>query len=137
MADARTKANEAEAGDDTPLLEWVAGAIGAALFATALVLTLHPATRPRQPPDVTARVEAVSRVAGGWLVAFKAQNAGGETAENVTVTATLEDGGEAVETRRAEIGFLPTHATRTAAIVFARDPQGLEIVLHPEGFELP
>jgi uncharacterized protein (TIGR02588 family) len=118
--------------DETPLLEWTVGVIGALLFAGALVVLVGEGMRARSPPDIVARVAEVRAQSGGWLLRLEAGNRGDEPAEDVTLLVS-----SGAEVREVRIDFIAPHATRVAGVVFSAQPHGDAVAILPQGFLEP
>lgn len=123
--------------EDTPLLEWIFGAIGLVLFAGALVVTVLNGLSQDEPPTITTRIEQAQPSAGRFRVEFEATNSGDETAAHVQLVATLKDGGAVVESRTVEIDFLPPHSSRRAGVLFDRSPEGLVVEIKAVSYQHP
>jgi len=122
----------AKARDDPPLLEWIAGAIGALAFAAMLVVLVSTGVRGGQaPPDIVATIGDIRTVEGGYVAEFTARNRGDVTAADVEVVATLANGTE----RRASFDYLSPHSERHGGFFFEDDPLGMQ--LHAEGYRDP
>jgi uncharacterized protein (TIGR02588 family) len=138
MSETRRKTTNAKEDGATPLLEWIAGAVGVVLFAGALAVLAYEGISPKTPPAIEARVVETREQPGGWLVAFEAENSGDEPAEVVTFIVTLGGGkGSAVAEREVTIDFIGPHSVRRAGIFFATDPTGRDILIEPQGYLEP
>ncbi|MDZ4761448.1 MAG: hypothetical protein SGJ21_10285 [Alphaproteobacteria bacterium] len=125
------------ADEETPLLEWIAGLLGAALFLGALAVTIANGFEQGAPPEISVQAGQVFMQRQGFLVEFEAANSGDATAAAVHFRATLRDGAQIVETREVEIDFLPPHSVRSGGVIFARDPDGLQVTIEPVGYQDP
>ncbi len=124
--------------DETPLLEWSVGALGAALFVAILVVLIsHAATGADAPPDVRTRVERIAPVTDGYLVMFVALNEGDVTAASLRMIATLETPSGAREQHEVTLDYLPPHSERRAGFVFAEDPRAGTLTIAADGFTDP
>lgn len=117
---------------DTPLLEWIVGALGAVIFAAILAVLISNGLGGDAPPSVVARVERIVPVEGGYAVEISARNAGDTTAADVEIKA--ESGSE---TRTARFDYLPPHSERRGGVFFEHDPRGGELQLRAEGWQAP
>lgn len=137
MPKAARKPDATDNDADTPLLEWIFGAIGLALFAGALAITILNGLGPDEPPAISVTVEAPQPTREGFRVEFEARNGGDETAALVRLVATVKDGAAIVETQTVEIDFLPPHASRRAGVFLQRDPAGLNVAIRAVSYQHP
>lgn len=107
-----------------PVLEWIVAALGGALvLGTLLFMTWDAVRGDRSPPDIMVTVDSVVVRQSGYLVTIRAHNAGGTTAENVTVEGVLALAGDSTETASAVLDYLPAHSTRGGGLFFLHDPR--------------
>jgi uncharacterized protein (TIGR02588 family) len=132
----RAKGKE-EAEGSTPLLEWIAGAIGAVLFLAALAVLAAEGLATKAPPAIGARVVETHTQAGGWLVVFEAKNTGDQPAESVKFVLSLGNGEGAGERREMVIDFIGPRSSRRAGVFFTSDPGGRELHIEPQGYLEP
>jgi len=125
------------AAGETPLLEWVAGGIGAVLFLGCLSIMVWNALTPRSLPSLSASVGQVTQQANGFTAEFTLHNSGRSTAANVTVLATLKQGSEEVEQHEAMIDFVPPLSERKGGIFFKHDPRSGELTIEAQGYSDP
>ena len=119
-------------------LEWSVFAVSLALIIAAVaVLLLHASRDADSPPQFVIRIGETTREGAGYRVPVMIQNRGDETAAEVKVEVALRDGKEINERADFTLAFLPRHATREGAVVFARDPRCCEIVARAVGYEKP
>lgn len=123
--------------DDTPLLEWIAGGVGALLFAGAIGVTLANGFAASKPPTILASVDEAEPVGGRFRVEFEAVNSGDETAAAVHFEAVIREGETVIETREAEIDFLPPHSQKRAGMFFDNDPTGRSVNVTAVGYQHP
>ena len=104
-------------------LEW-------SVFAVALLLVLATVgylvrealtTQVDAPPDLVVTLGQPTRTAGGHRVPVQVENRGGETAEQVQVTVSLE-GSEGSEDAALMIPYLPRESRRSGWVTFQGDP---------------
>ncbi|MGQ3136741.1 TIGR02588 family protein [Phenylobacterium sp.] len=133
------KANPTQpALESTSPLEWVIAAIGGLLVVAAIAyMVVFAAAEPKRPPTVTLSVTSVTTTPGGYLVSFRAANAGGATAAGLQVSGELREGGAVVETSAVTIDYLPQQSEREGGLVFTRDPEDLTLSLRVEGYSEP
>lgn len=113
-----------KARDETPLLEWIVGGLGAMVFAAMLVVLVGVGVRGGDaPPDIVVRIDDVRAVASGYVAEFTARNEGDETAAAVEIVASLADGTE----RRASFDYLSPHSERRGGFFFETEPVGVRV----------
>ena len=122
---------------DTPLLEWVFGAIGLLLFIGALGVTLSNATGPREPPSISIHAEAFTISGGLFRVGYSALNSGDETAAGVHLVARLLSGEQVIEQQDAKIDLLPGGSSAEGGIFFKHDPSNLVTEIVPVSYQDP
>lgn len=104
-------------------LEWGVAALGAAItIAVFAVLGYEAATFEEGPPVLVARVLTVSKLEGGHVVQFEAQNLGDSTAAEVVVRATLKAGEQTIEEAEATLDYVARKSRRKGGLIFRRDP---------------
>jgi uncharacterized protein (TIGR02588 family) len=119
--------------------EWVAAGIGGALVVAALgfmvyeaaTLTAHPT------PRLAIRIDTVVAYPAGYIVEFRAINAGDATAASVLVQGELRSDTGVVERSEAMVDFVPARSWRQAGRVFKNDPRGYRMDVRPVGFDRP
>lgn len=112
-------------------LEWVVGALGAAITLGVFgTLAYEAATFEDGPPILVAHFRDVSRTEGGYVARFEVENRGFSTAADVTVRATLKDGDRVIEESDATLDYVARKSRREGGVVLRRDPATatLEIV---------
>jgi uncharacterized protein (TIGR02588 family) len=122
----------------TPALEWLLGAIGAALLLAAVALLVRDGlNRTQRPGVVEARVLDVARAGTAFVVRFELRNSGDETLSNLRVTARLADGDSVIETASTTIDYLPAHSTHAGGFYLRHDPDRYTLAIAPEGYQVP
>lgn len=121
-AAATAAANRERKKDDPHPIEWVAGAISAALVLAVLgYLCFRSLSGDGRPPDFVARVVSVEPAGDLFHVTVSVANTGDETAAGVIVEAALD--GEAGDERgEIEFDYVPAGSTRRGSFVFRHDP---------------
>lgn len=123
--------------DDTPILEWVVGGLGALLFAAVLGVLVKAGFDVRDaPPVIVLRVDEIVATDRAYVVQFVARNEGAVTAADVEIVARLGKGAE-MEERRARIDYLPPHSERRGGLLFTRDPREAPLTLSADGYADP
>jgi uncharacterized protein (TIGR02588 family) len=124
---------------DTPLLEWIAAAVGllVLLFTGAVIGREAVGGGWSDPPQVEIAVQEVTQAGSGFLVRFAAVNRGGGTAAALTVEGQLMRGGQPVETSTATIDYAPGRGRAEGGLYFRNDPRGAELVVRATGYQRP
>jgi uncharacterized protein (TIGR02588 family) len=121
-----------------PPWEWAFGIVGFMLVAATVVfLAYHAIVGEGGPPDIALRVETVTALESGYLVAFSATNSGGLAAGSVTVQGQLRSDSATLETSEMTFQYLPARSERKGGLYFSRDPRRHTIVLSARGYEKP
>jgi len=121
-----------------PVAEWIVAALGAVLVAGTIgYLVWLPASRDEAPPDVRVVAGAVVALQDGWLVKFRAANAGGQAAAGVLVEGELAGQDGPIETSEATVDYLPPGSEREGGLFFSRDPRRHEVRLRAKGYVDP
>ncbi|HVG44216.1 MAG TPA: hypothetical protein VM890_05775 [Longimicrobium sp.] len=122
----------------TSPLEW-----GVAAFSLVLVLSvagflLRDAFRsPPSPPRITIEVDSVVRAGTGYLVEFRALNAGRTTAAGLEVEGEILADTGSVETTQVTIDYVPAKGKTAAGLFFANDPRRHRLEIRPKGYDRP
>ena len=124
------------AAPDTPVLEWIAAAIGALLTLGVLGYSAwEGVSDPRAPPDLSASAEAATPGRSGFVTPIVVRNASFATAANVEVIARLNVGGRPSDPPCA-FAYVPGAARRAGRDLPERSAAG-RISVEIEGFEAP
>lgn len=117
----------------SPLLEWIASAIGLALILGVMAVIARDAFNGSadMAPDIEVVARAPEQVGGRWLVRFEAHNRSPVTAAQVTIEGALPGG----ETSTAVIDYIPGRSTRGGGLIFSQEPNGVR--LRPLGYQDP
>lgn len=134
------------AGDDKPerkgrevgRLEWVVGALGAAIVAAVLgVLGYEAAIYEDGPPALVATVISVTATEGGHVVRFRTENRGASTAAEVVVRARLKRGDEVLEEAETTLDYVARKSDREAGVIFRADPRSAELEILAVAYRKP
>jgi uncharacterized protein (TIGR02588 family) len=121
-----------------PVTEWVVAALGAALVAaTIFYLVWLALSRDDAPPDVQVVAGGVHALANGYVVEFRAVNAGGQAAAGLLVEGELSGPQGTVETAEATVDYLPPRSERAGGLIFKEDPRRHELRLSAKGYVDP
>ncbi|MEO3432399.1 hypothetical protein [Inquilinus sp. CAU 1745] len=126
-------------GKVKPALEWFAAGVGLALtLALVGFLFWEAFQKPGQvPPDVTAELEMVTEVEGGFVAEIVARNRAPTTAAAVMVSAELKDGEETIATGEITFDYIPGRSLNRGGLFFDRDPRQYELELRVMGYTEP
>jgi uncharacterized protein (TIGR02588 family) len=118
--------------------EWVAAAVSTLLVLAVVGYLLYDAVaRPRTPPALTVRADTVLKADGLWLVRFRAENRGHETAAGVKVQGELMEGERMVEASEAVLDYVPGESVRRGGLFFRADPRAYRLELRAHGYQEP
>lgn len=126
------------AREGTPLLEWIAAALGALITLALLgfIAWEGVAGSREAPAAVTLEATALHRTPGGYTVEVTARNRTDKTAAAVRFEGALGPQG-AVEKSEATFSYVPGQSERKAALVFSEDPRRHGLTLRVTGYEEP
>lgn len=135
---ARKPANPSPGAQGTPLLEWIAGAVGLTLVLLTLGVIGHEALMgDSSPPSIAVAAREVHAVKGGWLLEIDVINEGGSPAAGVAVEGELAAAGQPPETAEATFDYVPDHSRRRGGLFFSHDPRTGPLTLRAKGFTEP
>ena len=118
-------------------LEWAVFAAGLALVCGVLgFLAYDGATAGDRPAQFQIELGRPEQRGDGFHVPVRVKNAGGETAEGVTVEVLLEGAG-ATERGEFVVAFIPRGGTREASVTFHTDPGAGHLRARVLGYEKP
>ncbi|MDP2213449.1 hypothetical protein [Phenylobacterium sp.] len=100
-------------------------------------MVMFAVTTPERPPAVTLSVTSVTTTPGGYLVSFRAANAGGETAAGLQVSGELRQGETLIETSDMTIDYLPQRSERRGGLFFSANPADHQLSLRAHGYSEP
>jgi uncharacterized protein (TIGR02588 family) len=121
-----------------PVAEWIVAALGAMLVAGTIGYLVWLATsRDETPPDVRVVADGVIALQDGWLVKFRAANAGAQAAAELLVEGELIGPDGAIESSEATVDYLPPRSEREGGLFFSRDPRQHEVRLRAKGYVDP
>jgi uncharacterized protein (TIGR02588 family) len=121
-----------------PSLEWIAFAVGL-LAAIAIVglLVWDVIEQDGSPPAVHVEAGPVRPYPGGFAVEIAVSNKAGAAAARVEIEGVLRQSGQAVETSRTIIDYVPGHSARRAGLFFTHDPRRFDLQLRALGYAQP
>ena len=121
----------------TPVLEWVAAAVGLVVLVATIGFVGSEALRPDDtPPQIVVERLGIEVTPSGYLVRVRAINRGGSPAAQVLVEGELKGEGE-IQTAEASFDFIADHSSREGGLVFEGDPRRGELTLRAKGYAAP
>jgi uncharacterized protein (TIGR02588 family) len=124
--------------ETTPLLEWILGGLGVALFAWAVgFLVLEGWRGHDRPGGVEIRVEEIVPTDDAYIVRYEAQNEGTQTLVDVHISAVVLDATSEIERAEAVIDFLPGQSLRRGGFYLREDPRKYQLEIRVEGYQEP
>ena len=122
----------------TPILEWIIAAIGLALVLFSIgYISYYFATSEGRPPDLIVKVESIKQISQGYLVEFKVENVGDETASNVTIEGSLKNEGENTETKTTRIDYVASRSEKRGGLLYSKKPDKENLKISALGYEVP
>jgi uncharacterized protein (TIGR02588 family) len=123
----------------TPLLEWLAAAVGALLAAGLVAFLVADAVDGDQaaPPLLVVTAESLHAEGGMHVVKLKVANRSSRAASSVQVEGELMAGDAPIDSAQATVDFVPGRSTRQAGLIFREDPRRFRLEVRAVGFELP
>lgn len=118
----------------TPLLEWVAAALGLAIAIALIGIIARDAVAGDDGdlPILAARVEGIEAMPGGQVLRVVVTNDSAGTAAGVEI-----EGRAGEEISSASIDYVPGHGQARAALVFKRASPASGATVRVTGFQLP
>ncbi len=108
----------------TPLLEWIAAAVGLVLILAVLgVIAAEVLRGDQSEPRFEVRTLAVEPAGDGYRVHIAVTNRGDKPAAAVVVAGVLTGPGGETETAEATFDFLADHSRREGGLFFQNDPR--------------
>lgn len=122
----------------TPMLEWVAAALGLSIvLATLASLAWQTVRRDDATPVLEVAVERIAVTSAGYVVEIEVRNRSGATAAGVEIESTLTTAGAAPVSSRLTVDFVPAHSARRAGLLIERDPRNGRLELRVLGYVEP
>jgi len=119
-------------------LEWAVAAVGVALVAALIGYLGYVAWRgDEQPPRIALRVVDIERAGEHWLLRFRAENEGGQTAADLRIVAELFRGREVIETGEVTLQYLPAGGRGEGGFFFRENPRQHRVRLSPVSYRTP
>lgn len=107
----------------------VLGSVGFMLYEVVAV--------PATPPEIEVLTDSIGEGIGGYRVHVSARNHGGKTVASLLVEGELADAGGTLETAEVVLDYVPAGGTRSATLLFARDPRAHSLEVRARGYDTP
>lgn len=119
---------------NTPVLEWIAAAVGLVLILSVIAVIGNEAMRAQESslPAITVRPLRVEQGPAGFVLEFEAVNLSGGTAAAVTI-----EGKAGAETSTATIDYVPGHGSVKGGLFFGKQDPRAGVELRATGFQTP
>ena len=119
-------------------LEWIVGALGAAIVVAVLgVLSYEALTYHEGAPALVVKVIDVTPTEGGYVVRFNTENRGPSTAAEVVVAATLTEGDRVLERAETTLDYIARKSDRSAGVILRRDPASAKLEIAATSYRKP
>ena len=115
----------------------VAGAGLVLVLAVAGYLAYQSFTAGTAPPDVVVDVQQTEINGKDWVVTFKANNKGSETAAAVVIHGELRENDMVVETAQVTLDYVPANSTREGGLFFTKNPANYVLHVRALGYMKP
>jgi uncharacterized protein (TIGR02588 family) len=133
----RDQADQAKSHPSTPLLEWIAAGLGAAVAIFIVgYLAWDGLTSANAPADLVIRVDAVEAATAGFRVDLTVTNLGSETAAEAKVEVTATSDGEQ-EAGEITFDYVPGHSSRRGSLMFQNRPDRATLAARVLGYREP
>ena len=129
----------AQSKDRPAPLEWIAAAIGLAIFVTLFGTIFVQAGRNDRASvaDLIVEKREVIATPGGAHVALDVANSSDKTAAAVVVQGRLLDGVREVASSEVTIDYVPARSRVRAALIFSESPTGRRVDVRALGYRVP
>lgn len=107
-----------------PVLQWIAAGLGVVVTLAVIGVVVWEAMQPARPPDLSARIVAVTSSPHGRVAEVKVSNRGLETAAAVEIEGRLGE-----ETSTATLDYVPGQGEAEAFLRFDGDPRAAELTV--------
>lgn len=119
-------------------LEWLVFGISLVLVVLTFAYLLRETiTTNETPPDIVVMLGTPRSGSGGFMVPVVTTNRGGQTAEDVQITVTLDVPDGSSEESVILIPFLPRESKREGWAIFRSDPRSGALRVGGIGFQSP
>ena len=137
-AEQRHHGSKATPGKKPHPIEWLLGALSAALVLAMIGFTLYRAiSATTETPDLDVVVERIEAASGRFRVGFRVDNRGDATAATVKIEGQLKRGDETIETSETTLDYVPAHSTRRGGLLFNHDPSRFVVRLEARSYQEP
>jgi uncharacterized protein (TIGR02588 family) len=119
--------------------EWVAAAIGAALVIAVIGFLTYRAIVARADPypRLSVSVDSIIGYGDGYIVEFRAENAGGAPVADLLVQGRISSDTGVVEESEVTIDFVPPESSQRGGLLFTKDPRAYRLEVRPAGYDRP
>lgn len=123
----------------TPILEWIAAAIGLLLTLAMLGFIGWQAWRStgEEFPAIKLQVQRIVPATDGWIVEIVALNLSAATAAAVQIEGELTDGEHLVATSQATLDYIPGNSEQRGGLFFREDPRAHVLKVRALGYAKP
>ena len=129
----------AERKDRPAPLEWIAAALGLAIFVTLFATIFVQAGRGDRAavPDLIVEHRGIVATPGGTHVAFDVLNRSDKTAAAVVINGRLLEGAREVASSEVTIDYVPARSRVGAGLKFGESPTGRRVDVRAVGYREP
>jgi uncharacterized protein (TIGR02588 family) len=121
-----------------PLVEWVIGAVSAAIFVGTIGFLLYEVLQPGpDAPQLTVTVLRVHESNGSYVVDVSVRNSSRAAAADVHIAGVVPSQGGGSVRGEARIDYVPGLSTRRATLVFSGVDPGKDPPVQVVGYTRP
>jgi uncharacterized protein (TIGR02588 family) len=123
----------------TPVLEWIAAAIGLILTLAMLGFIGWQAWKStgEELPAIEVRIQRIVPAAGGFVAEFAAANLSPATAAAVQIEGELREGERVVATSQVTLDYVPGNSEQRGGLFFRENPQAYGFEVRALGYAKP
>ncbi|MCZ0962365.1 TIGR02588 family protein [Paracoccus benzoatiresistens] len=123
----------------TPILEWIAAAIGLLLTLAMLGFISWQAWRStgEELPAIKVQVQRIVPAADGWVVEIAALNLSAATGAAVQIEGELKQGERVVATSQVTLDYVPGNSEQRGGLFFREDPRAHVLEVRALGYAKP
>ena len=129
----------AQSKDRPAPLEWIAAAIGLAIFVTLFgTIFVQAGSGDRDPiSDLIVEQRGLIATPSGTHVTLEVLNRSDKTAAAVLIKGRLLDGVREVASSEVTIDYVPARSRVRAALIFSESPTGRRVDVRALGYRVP
>ena len=125
-------------GQDIPIVEWAAAALGLIIVLAAIASLLFQAIRGSgSPPQIDVSVLTVEAQQGAYLVRIRVANTGGSAAAQLVVEGALKPQEGEAQRSQITLDYVPARSQRHAGLLFTSDPNKGKLQVRAIGYQDP